>query len=119
MSKPTRSIDERIQEKEEQLRIATELVEQRKAQLRELKERKNIDDRKRRNHLLIVAGAELAHIFEHTLDEDEIKQIGQFIKAQVDNGSFTLGSCSAAAQRESDPVSDFDVFFNGFGNSEG
>lgn len=119
MSKPTRSIDERIQEKEEQLRIATELVEQRKAQLRELKERKNIDDRKRRNHLLIVAGAELAHIFGYTLEENEIKKVGQFIKAQVDNGSFTLGSRPAVPQQDHDPVSDFDVFFNNFGSGEG
>lgn len=112
MGESKKPIEKRVEEKEAQLRIAMEKVAQYKEQLRQLQNRKNSEDRKRRNHMLIIAGAELASIFGHTLNEDEVARVAKFLRQQVDSSRFSLERTPDISQQERQ-MADFDFFFNG------
>lgn len=70
-----------------------EEIEAKKAQylneVKDLKNRKKTADRKRRTHLLCCAGAELAAIFDHVLEKDEIKILGDLIRGKLESGEFS------------------------------
>ncbi len=85
MSEP-RSLDERLLEKETQLKKLLEKADQYKAQLKQLQIRKAEENRKIRTHKLIVCGAEIASVFGRPLEEDEVKSLAEFLREQKDDG---------------------------------
>ncbi len=91
MSEP-RSLDERLLEKETQLKKLLEKADQYKAQLKQLQNRKADEDRKVRTHKLIVCGAKIASVFGRPLEEDESKRLAAFLREQKTNGTFVLRS---------------------------
>ena len=87
MSTP-RDLGDRVAEKEAQLKKALEKAELYKAQLKQLQAKKDTQDRKRRTHNLIIAGAELAALYGRVLYPEEVRQVIAFLRQQKDAGFF-------------------------------
>ena len=77
--------------------------------------------RKRRTHLLIVCGAEIAALYGNPLEEDEIHILVNFLREQQNAGIFTLRKAEeAAAEEHQEPIAetngkDEDIFGELFG----
>ena len=85
-----RSIEERVAEKEKQLEVALQKVQQYKNQLRDLNNRKSDEERKKRTHQLIVCGAEIASLYGHTLSTDEVHTLVNFLRQKKEEGVFSI-----------------------------
>ena len=59
-------------------------------ELKDLKHRKKTADEKLRTHLLCCAGGELANIFGHVLEKDEIRNLGNFLRRKIKLGEIPL-----------------------------
>ena len=85
-----RTIEERVAEQEKKLENALLRVQQYKEQLKALENRKADEEKKHRTHMLIVCGAELSALFEHTLTEDEIHIVVNHLRDEMNRGIFRL-----------------------------
>ena len=85
-----RSVEIRVAEKEKQLEIAMQKVQQCKNQLRDLNNRKSDEERKKRTHQLIVLGAEVSALYGHTLTTDEVHAVINFLRQQKEEGVFSI-----------------------------
>ena len=85
-----RSLEMRVQEKQEQLERTLKKAEKYKEQLKQLKSRAKTVEYKQRTHKLVVCGAQLAALFEHVLEEEEIYQVVNFLREQMKLGRFEL-----------------------------
>ena len=85
-----RTYDERLREKQEQLERTMKKLSQQREQLKQLKVKQQSEERKKRTHKLIVAGAELAAMYGHVLDKDEVYELIGFLKEQKAQGVFDL-----------------------------
>ena len=85
-----RTLEARVQEKEKQIKRALEKAEQYKNQLKQLQNRKADEERKQRTHKLIVAGAELAALYERVLEVDEVHELIHFLRQQKETGRFDV-----------------------------
>ena len=82
--------EKRIEEKLKKIESIESKKIQLQNELKDLQNRKRTADEKRRTHLLCCAGGELAAIFGHTLEKDEIKKLGEFIRGKVRSGELSL-----------------------------
>ena len=82
--------EKRFEEKLKRIEIIEAKKMQLQNELKDLKHRKKTADEKRRTHLLCCAGGELANIFGHVLEKDEIRVLGNFIRGKVKSGEFSL-----------------------------
>lgn len=115
----SRSLDERVTEKEAQLQKTLQKANQYKAQLKKLQARKADEDRRRRTHKLIVAGGALAAVYGKVLDEDEITEVTEFLKQQRDDGFFDVGMKKMKPEEprtipEENEKQNIDQLFGGF-----
>lgn len=85
-----RSLEIRVAEKEKQLEEALAKVQQYKNQLRDLNNRKSSEERKKRTHQLIVCGAEIASLYDHTLTTDEVHSLVNFLREKREEGVFII-----------------------------
>lgn len=82
--------EKRIEEKLKRIEIIEAKKMQLQNELKDLKHRKKTADEKQRTHLLCCAGGELANIFGHVLEKDEIRVLGNFIRGKMKSGEFSL-----------------------------
>ena len=79
-----------ISEKELLYEQTLEKAKQYQAQMKRLKQQQKAEERKRRTHLLCCAGGELANIFGHVLEKDEIRNLGNFLRRKIMLGEIPL-----------------------------
>ena len=116
-----RPITERVAEaKEKRLRMKKRL-EQYDEEIKRLEKQEAEEARKRRTHLLIVCGAEIAALYGNPLEETEIHTLVNFLREQQNAGIFTLRKTEeAAAEEHQEPIAetngkDEDIFGELFG----
>ena len=85
------TLEERIAERTRIRDKALEKANQCSEQIKRLEKQKNEQERKRRTHLLIVCGSELAHLFGKVLSKEETMQIVDFLCIFLAAGEFHLG----------------------------
>lgn len=85
-----RPIEARVLEKQEQLERTLKRLNQQREQLKQLQTRAKDEERKQRTHKLITAGAELAALFEHVLELEEVYQVVNYLREQMAQGRFEL-----------------------------
>ena len=96
-----RPITERVAEVKEKRQRMKKRLEQYDEEIKRLEKQEAEEARKRRTHLLIVCGAELAALYGKPLNEDEIHAVVNFLREQKTAGTFTLGETKEAAAAES------------------
>ena len=114
-----RSLEDRVADKEAQLKNALAKAEKYKVQLKQLQTKKANEDRKQRTHKLIVAGAELAALYGKTLEKDEVLAVVNFLRRQKEAGIFTISETKETiAEDPKEPITETKVdngdVFGGF-----
>ena len=87
-----RPITERVAEVKEKRQRMKKRLEQYDEEIKRLEKQEAEEARKRRTHLLIVCGAELAALYGKVLCENEIHTVVNFLREQQNAGTFTLGT---------------------------
>ena len=95
-----RPITERVAEAKEKRQRMKKRLEQYDEEIKRLQKQEAEEARKRRTHLLIVCGAELAALYGKVLCEDEIHTVINFLRAQKEDGLFTLGTSENTATED-------------------
>lgn len=88
MAKSTRSLEERIQEKDLRAQKLTEQAKQVEAQRKELVKRQQAEERKKRTHRLIQIGAAVESVLGSSIEEEELPKLIAFLTKQESNGKF-------------------------------
>lgn len=88
MAKSTRSIGERIQEKDLQAQKLMEKAKQYEAQRKQLVKRQQEEERKKRTHRLIQIGAAVESVLGSAIEEEDIPKLIAFLNKQEANGRF-------------------------------
>ena len=88
MPRSTKTLDERIDIKDEEIKKMLDKANQLKAQKRILEQRKKEADRKKRTHNLIkIGGAVMSVLGREYIDGDDLR-IMNFLKSQERNGNY-------------------------------
>lgn len=114
-----RPYEERVAEVQRKRAKTAKRLAQYDEQLKDMAKKEKEDQRKRRTHALIVCGAEIAALFDHTLDQDEIYTVVNFLREQQELGNFTLEKTETAAEETAQEIpektnDDFGDLFGGF-----
>ena len=88
MAKSTRSLEERIQEKNLKAQKLIEEAKKAEAQAKALKKRQQEEERKKRTHRLIQIGAAVESVLDTPIEEEDIPRLIAFLKKQEANGKF-------------------------------
>ncbi|MCR5222215.1 MAG: DUF3847 domain-containing protein [Lachnospiraceae bacterium] len=83
-----RTIDERLIEKNEQLKKAMETAKQYQTQLRQLEKQKAQEDRKKRTKRLIEIGSAVESVLGRDFGEGDIVRLINFLRKQNERGNF-------------------------------
>lgn len=100
MAKSTRSLEERIQEKDSQAQKLMEKAKQYEAQRKQLVKRQQEEERKKRTHRLIQIGAAVESVLGSTIAEEDIPKLIAFLKRQEANGSFLTKAMQKSPDKE-------------------
>ena len=95
-----RPITERVAEAKEKRQRMKKRLEQYDEEIKRLEKQEAEEARKRRTHLLIVCGAELAALYGKVLCEDEIHSVVNFLREQQEARIFTLGTYENTATED-------------------
>lgn len=88
MAKSTRSLEERIQEKNLRAQKLIEQAKKAEAQVKQLEKRQQAEERKKRTHRLIQIGAAVESVLDMSIEEEDIPRLIAFLKKQEANGKF-------------------------------
>ncbi len=88
MAKSTRSLEERIQEKNLRAQKLIEQAKKTEAQVKQLEKRQQAEERKKRTHRLIQIGAAVESVLDMSIEEEYIPRLITFLKKQEANGKF-------------------------------
>ena len=88
MAKSTRTLEERIQEKNLRAQKLIEQAKKAEAQAKQLAKRQQAEERKKRNHRLISVGAAVESVLEAPIEEEDLPRLILFLKKQEANGKF-------------------------------
>ncbi|WP_230398138.1 DUF3847 domain-containing protein [Novisyntrophococcus fermenticellae] len=88
MAKSTRSLEERIQEKNLRAQKLIEQAKKAEAQAKQLAKRQQAEERKKRTHRLIEVGAAVESVLDVPIEEEDIPRLIAFLKKQEANGKF-------------------------------
>ena len=102
MAKSTRTLEERIQEKNLRAQKLIEQAKKAEAQVKQLEKCQQAEERKKRTHRLIQIGAAVESVLDTSIEEEDIPRLITFLKKQEANGKFF----SKAMQKS--PGSDMD-----------
>ncbi|MBR3644111.1 MAG: DUF3847 domain-containing protein [Parasporobacterium sp.] len=102
-----RTLDERLIEKNEQLKKAMETAKQYQSQLKQLEKRKKEEERKKRTRRLIEIGAVVESVLGREFSEGDNIRLMNFLKSQNERGNYY----NAAMQK---PVVDDGITFDDF-----
>lgn len=100
MTKSTRSLEERIQEKDLQAQKLMEKAKQYEAQRKQLVKRQQEEERKKRTHRLIQIGAAVESVLGSTIVEEDIPKLIAFLKKQEANGGFFTKAIQKSPDKE-------------------
>ena len=88
MAKSTRTLEERIQEKNLRAQKLIEQAKKAEAQVKQLEKRQQVEERKKRTHRLIQIGAAVESVLDMSIEEEDIPRLITFLKKQEANGKF-------------------------------
>ena len=88
MAKSTRTLEERIQEKNLRAQKLIEQAKKTEAQVKQLEKRQQAEERKKRTHRLIQIGAAVESVLDMSIEEEDIPRLIAFLKKQEANGKF-------------------------------
>lgn len=88
MPRSKKSYEERIDEKDEEIRKALEKVNQIKAKRKLLEKRQKEAERKARTHRLIVIGGIAEKILGRSLTDEDIPRFEKFLSSQESRGKY-------------------------------
>ena len=80
MAKSTRSLEERIQEKNLRAQKLIEQAKKTEAQVKQLEKRQQAEERKKRTHRLIQIGAAVESVLDMSIEEEYIPRLITFLK---------------------------------------
>ena len=83
-----RTIDERIQEKDNMMQQLLTKAKQYEAQIRQLEKRKKEEERKARTHRLITIGGAVSAVLGRDFVEGDDMRLMNFLKQQERNGNY-------------------------------
>lgn len=87
MSTTKRSLDERVNEKQQQLEEMLRKAKQYEAQLKKLSAQKKEEDRKNRAHRLIEVGASVESVLGCPIEKDDIPKLIIFLQDLEEHGN--------------------------------
>ena len=88
MAKSTKTLEERIQEKNLRAQKLIEEAKKVEAQRKLLEKRQQAEERKKRTHRLIQIGAAVESVLDVPIEEEDIPRLIAFLKKQEANGKF-------------------------------
>ncbi len=88
MPRSKKTIDERIDIKDDEIQKLLERANQLKAQKRQLEQRKKAEERKARTHSLIVIGGVVASVLNRDFVDGDDMRLMNFLKQQERNGNY-------------------------------
>ena len=88
MAKSTKTLEERIQEKNLRAQKLMEEAKKVEAQRKLLEKRQQAEERKKRTHRLIQIGAAVESGLDMPIEEEDIPRLIAFLKKQEANGKF-------------------------------
>ena len=88
MAKSTKTLEERIQEKNLRAQKLMEEAKKVEAQRKLLEKRQQAEERKKRTHRLIQIGAAVESVLDTPIEEEDIPRLIAFLKKQEANGKF-------------------------------
>ena len=88
MPRSKKSIEERINIKDDEIQKLLDRANQLKAQKRQLEQRKKAEDRKARTHSLIVIGGVVSSVLNRDFVEGDDMRLMNFLKQQERNGNY-------------------------------
>lgn len=121
MGENIKPISQRVADMKEKREKTKKRLEQYNEKIKRLEKQEAEEARKRRTHLLIVCGAEIAALYGNPLEEDKIHILVNFLREQQNAGIFTLRKAEeAAAEEHQEPIAetngkDEDIFGELFG----
>ncbi len=83
-----RTLDERIQEKDNLMQQLLTKAKQYEAQIRQLEKRKKEEERKARTHRLIIIGGVVSSVLNRDFVEGDDMRLMNFLKTQERNGNY-------------------------------
>ena len=83
-----RTLDERIQEKDNLMQQLLTKAKQYEAQIRQLEKRKKEEERKARTHRLITIGGVVSSVLNRDFVEGDDMRLMNFLKTQERNGNY-------------------------------
>ena len=121
MSENANPVSKRVADMKAKRERAKKRLEQYNEKIKRLEKQEAEEVRKRRTHLLIVCGAEIAALYGNPLEETEIHTLVNFLREQQNAGIFTLRKTEESAEEEpQEPIAetngkDEDIFGELFG----
>ena len=97
MPRSKKSIEERIDIKDDEIQKLLERASQLKAQKRQLEQRKKAEDRKARTHSLIVIGGVVSSVLNRDFVEGDDMRLMNFLKTQERNGNYFTNAMNKGA----------------------
>ena len=88
MPRSKKSIEERIDIKDDEIQKLLERASQLKAQKRQLEQRKKAEERKARTHRLITIGGVVSSVLNRDFVEGDDMRLMNFLKQQERNGNY-------------------------------
>ena len=88
MPRSKKSIEERIDIKDDEIQKLLERASQLKAQKRQLEQRKKAEDHKARTHSLIVIGGVVSSVLNRDFVDGDDMRLMNFLKQQERNGNY-------------------------------
>ena len=83
-----RTLDERIQEKDNIMQQLLDRAKQYEAQIKQLEKRKKEEERKARTHRLIVIGGVVSSVLDRDFVDGDDMRLMNFLKQQERNGNY-------------------------------
>lgn len=83
-----RTLDERIQEKDNMMQQLLDRAKQYEAQIKQLEKRKKEEERKARTHRLIVIGGVVSSVLDRDFVDGDDMRLMNFLKQQERNGNY-------------------------------
>ena len=97
MPRSKKSIEERIDIKDDEIQKLLERASQLKAQKKQLEQRKKAEDRKARTHSLIVMGGVVSSVLNRDFVEGDDMRLMNFLKTQERNGNYFTNAMNKGA----------------------
>ena len=123
MPRSKKSIEERIDIKDDEIQKLLERANQLKAQKRQLEQRKKAEDRKARTHSLIVIGGVVASVLNRDFVDGDDMRLMNFLKQQERNGNYFSKAmnkgASDTAKEETESATESDDVTNGQTDDDG